>query len=50
VLAVDYWSNKWGTSEEYTHETGVGTSVYVGTNGALVVKGKIRVSSRGLVG
>lgn len=49
VNAVDYWSNKWGTREEYTHEVGPTSYLYRRAT-ILVVKGKIDISSRGLVG
>lgn len=50
IAAIDYWSNKWGDSEEYTHDVGPTSWLYAASNGVLLAKGKLNTTNRGLVG
>lgn len=50
VRRIDYWSDKWGVADEYTHKVGKGATWWV-SGEIMVIKGeKLRVTERGLVG
>lgn len=55
VKRVDYWSDKWGDDEEYTHDFGRGVKLYIleaSRNAAMWVirGGRLRVTKRGIEG
>lgn len=52
---IDYWSDKWGRDEEYTHDLGKGVRLYVlqksRTTAMWVLRGgRLRVTKRGIEG
>lgn len=52
VTRIDYWSNKWGKSREYTHASRGGTKIKVrgtGKSALFVLKGPMRATKEGLI-
>jgi hypothetical protein len=54
VSRIDYWSDKWGREDEYTHDHGKGVQLYIlqrGKTAMWVIKGgRLRVTKRGIEG
>lgn len=54
VARIDYWSDKWGSTDEYTHNTGKSVRLYIlqrGKSAMWVIRGgRLRVTKRGIEG
>lgn len=50
VTNIGYWSDKWGKSDRYTHDSNTGAVLTRSGNVYRIRGGKLRVTPRGIVG